>query len=122
MPLGGRAALYYGWYAMPEGALRFASPDVTILNGSLGSNLPDDLRGLGYDVRKIGDGERILPHAITEGFVRRADGELEPLTANSTKPIASTVTHAGIVKTKQKAPRDNYSLSRVSKYIRSSYG
>lgn len=61
MPLGGRAALYYGWYAMPEGALRFASPDVTILNGSLGSNLPDDLRGLGYVVRKIGDGERILP-------------------------------------------------------------
>ncbi len=28
----------------------------------------------------------------------QADGELEPLTAESTKPVAETRTHAGIVK------------------------
>jgi hypothetical protein len=45
---------------------------------------------------EIGDGARILPHQIVERFVRRADGELEPLTEEITGPIASTVTHAGI--------------------------
>jgi hypothetical protein len=62
------------------------------------SRLPDDLRALGHDVREIGDGERILPHRIVERFVRRADGELEPLTEGSTKAIAETRTHAGIVR------------------------
>jgi hypothetical protein len=65
--------------------------------------LPDDLRGLGYDVREVGDGERILAHRIVERFVRRSDGELEPLTAESSKPIAETRTHAGIVKVKRYA-------------------
>ena len=60
------------------------------------STLPNDLRGLGYDVIAAGDGERILPHQIVERFVRRAGGELEPLTAESTKPITETRTHAGI--------------------------
>jgi hypothetical protein len=46
----------------------------------------------------IGEGERILPTAIIEKFVTRADGELEPLTEGSTRAITSTVTHAGIVK------------------------
>jgi hypothetical protein len=50
---------------------------------------------------EIGDGERILPHQIVQGFVRRADGELEPLTAESTKPTAETRTHAGIVRVKR---------------------
>jgi hypothetical protein len=68
-----------------------------------GSALPDDLRALGYDVREIGDGERILPTAIVERFVLRADGELEPLIAGSTRPIASAVTHAGICKVKRYA-------------------
>jgi hypothetical protein len=63
--------------------------------------LPDDLRAAGYDVREIGDGERILAHRIVEQFVRRADGKLEPLTANSTKPVVETRTHAGIVKVKR---------------------
>ena len=39
--------------------------------------------------------------AIAEHFVMNARGELEPLTATSTRPIASTVTHAGIVRTKR---------------------
>jgi len=55
------------------------------------SALPSDLRALGYDVREIGHGERILPHQIVQRFVSR--GELEPLTAASTKPIAETRKH-----------------------------
>jgi hypothetical protein len=44
-----------------------------------GSSLPDELRARGYEVTATGEGERILPAAITERFTRRADGELEPL-------------------------------------------
>jgi hypothetical protein len=65
------------------------------------STLPGELRKAGYDVSDIGEGERILPTAIIERFVARADGEFEPMTEGSTKPIASTVTHAGICKVKQ---------------------
>jgi hypothetical protein len=36
-----------------------------------------------------------------EIIVRRADGELEPLTEGLTKPVAETRTHAGIVKTRR---------------------
>jgi hypothetical protein len=66
-----------------------------------GSTLPDELRNAGYDVGDLGDGERILAAAIVEKFVMRADGEFEPATAESTSPVASTVTHAGIVKVKR---------------------
>jgi hypothetical protein len=65
------------------------------------STLPDDLRARGYDLAEIGTGERILAHAITERFTRRVDGELEPLTAESTRPIAETRTHAGICRVRQ---------------------
>jgi hypothetical protein len=61
------------------------------------------LRKLGYDVTEIDEGERILPAAIIERFVARADGELELLTAGSTRPIAETRTHAGICKVKRYA-------------------
>ena len=40
---------------------------------------------MGYDVRDLGDGERILAAAMIEKFVTRADGELELLTSGSTK-------------------------------------
>jgi hypothetical protein len=62
-----------------------------------GSRLPDELRAAGYDAIAAGITERILPHQIVQRFVRRVDGELEPLTEESTKPIAETRTHAGIV-------------------------
>jgi hypothetical protein len=65
------------------------------------SNLPNDLRALAYNIVAAGSGERILPHRIVERFVRRADGDLEPVTAGSTKPIAETRTHAGICKVKR---------------------
>jgi hypothetical protein len=56
------------------------------------SKLPDELRGLGYDVTEIGAGERILPTAIEQWFVTGLDGELKPLTSGSTRPVAQTVT------------------------------
>jgi hypothetical protein len=66
-----------------------------------GSSFPNDLRALGYDVITAGVGERVLPHQIVQRFVRRADGELEPLTAGSTKPVAETRTQAGIVRVRK---------------------
>jgi hypothetical protein len=66
-----------------------------------GSTLPDELRQLGYDVRDLGDGERILAAAIVERFTLSADGEFEPLVEGSTKPVAQTRRHAGIVKVKR---------------------
>jgi len=62
-----------------------------------GSTLPDELRALGYDLREDGEGERILPHGIVERFARGPGGELVPITAESTRPVAETRTHAGIV-------------------------
>jgi hypothetical protein len=46
-------------------------------------------------------GERILASAIVEKFVMRADGELAPVTAEPSRPIAPTQTHAGIAKVKR---------------------
>lgn len=71
------------------------------LENSEGSTLPEDLLRLGYAVKYARRGERILAGSIVEKFVRGARGDLEPLTAGSTKPIAETRTHAGIVATER---------------------
>jgi hypothetical protein len=47
------------------------------------------------------EGQRIVSGTIVEKFIRRADGELEPLTSESTKPVAEIRTHAGIVRTER---------------------
>lgn len=65
-----------------------------------GSALPDDLRGLGYQLQSEDGGERILAGVIVEKFTYN-DGELVPLIAGSTKPIAEVRRHAGIVKTER---------------------
>jgi hypothetical protein len=70
-----------GWVTSVPGAI-----EVTV-ECLPNSALQDDLRALGHDVREMGDGERILAHRIVERFTRRADGELEPLTAGSTQPM-----------------------------------
>jgi hypothetical protein len=44
---------------------------------------------------------RLIAARIVERFVRRADGELESLTAESTKPVAETRTHVGIVRVRK---------------------
>jgi hypothetical protein len=41
------------------------------------SAIPSELEAQGYIVDKIGSSERILPHGITERFLRRADGQEE---------------------------------------------
>jgi hypothetical protein len=60
------------------------------------SQLPDQIAALGFRVEPDGYTERILPTAINEQFVRGSDGSLEALTEGSTKPVVSTVSHAGI--------------------------
>jgi hypothetical protein len=50
---------------------------------------------------EIDDRERILPAAIIERFTLNAGGEFEPLVEGSTKPVAQTRRHAGIVKVKR---------------------
>jgi hypothetical protein len=86
--------------AVDEESLRHDQMEVVLCAGHRhvpGSRLPDELRAAGYDAIAAGITERILPHQIVQRFVRRVDGELEPLTEESTKPIAETRTHAGIV-------------------------
>jgi hypothetical protein len=67
------------------------------------STLPGDLERLGYRLEEIGETERILPSGITERFARGADGELVPITQESTRAVAETRLHAGIVKVKRYA-------------------
>ncbi|MEH2547126.1 hypothetical protein V1283_003771 [Bradyrhizobium sp. AZCC 2262] len=81
----------HGWLTSVPGAR-----DVT-MECLPGSTLPGDLRKLGYTVEANGEGERILPAPITEQLVIGVNGEIEPTTAGSTRAIARTVTHAGIV-------------------------
>jgi hypothetical protein len=85
----------YGWLTSIPGEVEVemqALPD---------STLPAEIAKLGYDVREIGETERILPSGIVERFTRRADGELELLTPGSTTAVAETRTHAGIVEVKR---------------------
>ena len=56
---------------------------------------------LGYIVEKTGESQRILSQAMTVKFTTRADGELEPLTEGSTKPVTMHTTHAGIATVEQ---------------------
>jgi hypothetical protein len=51
-----------------------------------GSTLPQELRNLGHDLVEKGEGQRILPTAITERFATGADGQLEPVAEGSTRP------------------------------------
>ena len=67
------------------------------------SPFPEEMRQCGFILQDEGDGQRILASALVEHFVRAADGQLELLTAGSTRPIAETRTHAGIVKIKRYA-------------------
>jgi hypothetical protein len=64
----------------------------------LPGSLPDELRKRGYELTEIGETERILPAATVQQFVAGRDGDLKPLITGSTRPVALTVTHAGICK------------------------
>jgi hypothetical protein len=65
------------------------------------SNLPQELHDMGYSVIRVGQSQRILPHAIVGKFTTRADGELEPLAEGSRKAVSTRITHAGIVQVNQ---------------------
>jgi hypothetical protein len=79
-----------GWITSVPGALEVAIECLP------GSTLPDELRAAGYDLRKDGEGERILPAAIVQEFTMSSYGAFEPLTPGSTKPV-EVRRHAGIV-------------------------
>ncbi len=70
---------------------------IILIDALPSSNLPDELRELGYRVVQAGSGERIVAHTIVERFTRRANGELELMTPGSTAPVAEVRSHAGIV-------------------------
>jgi hypothetical protein len=61
------------------------------------SPLPELLRSAGYIVTKLATSQGGLPHAIRQQFAAGKNGGMEPLTIGSTRPVAMTVTHAGIV-------------------------
>jgi hypothetical protein len=67
----------------------------------VGSALPGQLMALGYDVEKIGESQRVLPHAIGQKFEVSSSGALIPATEGSTKPVTVTVTNAGIAVVEQ---------------------
>jgi hypothetical protein len=65
------------------------------------SPIPDRLRVLGLFVEKIGESQRILPHAVRQRFETSSSGALVPATENSTRPTSTVVTHAGIANVEQ---------------------
>jgi hypothetical protein len=65
-----------------------------------GSPLPEQLTARGYIVEKIGESERILPHAVQQRFERSSSCALVPPTESSTKPVTVT-TDAGIATVEQ---------------------
>jgi hypothetical protein len=66
-----------------------------------GSGLPDELGKMGHYVIESGEGERILPTAISQQFVVGTNGELSLLTGASTRPVTMVVQHAGICRVKR---------------------
>ena len=67
----------------------------------VGSALPSQLTTLGYSVEKIGESQRILPHAVAQRFEVSSSGALIPATEGSTKPTSMVVTNAGIATVEQ---------------------
>ncbi|WP_154072342.1 hypothetical protein [Bradyrhizobium erythrophlei] len=62
----------------------------------VGSPLPAQLTAMGYIVEKIGESQRILPHAVVQRFEVSSSGALVAATEGSTRPVSVTVTNAGI--------------------------
>jgi hypothetical protein len=51
---------------------------------------------LGLFIEKIGESQRILPHAVRQRFEVSSSGALTPATEGSTRPTSIVVTNAGI--------------------------
>jgi hypothetical protein len=63
---------------------------------SVGSALPGQLAALGYIVTRTGETQRVLAHAIAQKFETSSSGAFVAAVENSTKPVTTRVTHAGI--------------------------
>jgi hypothetical protein len=83
-----------GWVVSIPGA-----PEV-IFEALPESALPEDLIAMGHDIGPADPPQtmRILAHAIRQRLTLTSCGIFEELTEGSTKPIAETRTHAGIVR------------------------
>jgi hypothetical protein len=66
-----------------------------------GSALPEQLAARGYIVEKIGESERILPHAVVQWLEVSSSGALVAPTEGSTRPTSLVVTNAGIAAVEQ---------------------
>src|SRR6516164_2603222 len=64
---------------------------------TLPGSLPAELRAAGYNLRRDGEGQRILGSAIVQELTLTSSGAYEPLAPGSTKPVAQDLRHAGIV-------------------------
>jgi hypothetical protein len=81
----------------PMDGLRHPGKRVVSMEVLPGSPLPDELRRMGYDREADGEGERLIPQAISQAFAIGPTGELVPLTPGSTMKVTTIMTHAGIV-------------------------
>jgi hypothetical protein len=60
------------------------------------SDLPRDLEALGYRLKKVDQRKRLVPSGTTESLTLTSSGAFQAA-QGSTKPIATTVGHAGDV-------------------------
>ncbi|MGC2778700.1 MAG: hypothetical protein WA418_24020 [Bradyrhizobium sp.] len=79
-----------GWIVSPPGA------DPIVVECLPGSFLIDELGEAGYELTPAGEGERIIPGQIVQRFAMASNGAFEPLTMESTRPVALTTSHVGI--------------------------
>jgi hypothetical protein len=60
-----------------------------------GSGLPATLEKIGYKLRRVDDGSRILPVAVTQEFVQSISGALTAAEGSS-RPVSMVTHSAGI--------------------------
>jgi hypothetical protein len=80
-----------GWITSPPGE---QTARLEVIDGS---TLPSELRAAGYNLAYDGEGQRILHGSIVERFDQA--GAL--IAEGSTRPVARTIDHAGIVETRR---------------------
>jgi hypothetical protein len=85
----------HGWLVSIPGAIEIR------MQCLVGSDLPQEIAGLGYKPEMTGSAERILHHAIVEKLTIGADGTLVPMTEGSTQRPAEVRRHAGLVEVEE---------------------
>jgi hypothetical protein len=69
--------------------------DTVLVETLTTSGWPDELRGRGYSLREVAGGTRILPHAFHQPMQIGANGELIPVTEDSTRPVSMIIYGTG---------------------------